>query len=344
MHNQLPRFFYICILLVWVCFFAPICQAATCQTAQASRTFFQPWQVHATYSTAQWDALFAGLRQHGFNEVIVQWSSYGPVSFMPDSRPGREAAVCLPALIKAAQRAQCTLWIGLHYAPDFWERIGSKEAIAPYLAARLQSFEQTLPLLLDLIRTADPGRETVVGWYIADEIDDSNWQGAEQQTALINYLAAVSNRLHAATPSMPVLVSGFVNGAMTPAGWSDLVRRILAGSTIRTFLLQDGIGAGKMTIPRLQPYLQSLKQTLPDPSTRLSIIVELFSMMNEGEDVTRSAPFDRIVQQLRLAASYCSSALTVFSAPDHLVDAKRPGAAALSARWRQDQTGCPGNG
>lgn len=318
--------------------------AQSCVTGKATRSFLQLWQAHAAYSPAQWDSLFAGLHQHGFTEIIVQWSTYGQVSYLADGRPGRETAECLPALMAAARRAKCKLWLGLHYDPEFWQRIEKNSEVSAYLNKRLRFFEESLPLLLKLVTTTDPAGDTVAGWYIADEIDDRNWQSSQRQILLLNYLAAISSRLHTSTPRLPILISGFVNGTMTPTAWSALVKRVLMDTAIQTFLLQDAIGTGKMTVARLQPYLQVLLQTLPDPAGRFSLIVEIFSMGNGGEEHTQPGPFDRIVEQLTSAASFSRSPLTIFSAPDHLLDTTKPGVMTLSKQWLNERTDCPGIG
>ena len=316
--------------------------AQTCVTAKAARSFLQLWQAHAQYSPAQWDTLFARLDQHGFNEIIVQWSSYGTVSFLRGIRPSQETAECLPGLIAAARRAKCKLWLGLHFDPEFWQRIDKESEIAAYLDDRLRFFELSLPLLLSLVQTTDPSGDTVAGWYIADEIDDRNWQNPQRQILLLNYLAGMSSRLHTSTPRLSILISGFVNGAMTPDNWSALVKRILTETSVQVFLLQDAIGTGKMTVARLRPYLQALQQSVPEPASRFSIIVEIFSMRIEAGDSTQAGPFERIREQLELAAAFSGPPLLVFSAPDHLLDTKRPGVATLSKQWLDERSGCLG--
>lgn len=339
MRHPAARLFFFCLFL-WGAMFPGLAHAQSCATAQAKRSFLQLWLAHAEYSPAQWDALFQGLAHHGFSEIIVQWSSYGPVSFFSDTRPGRKPAECLPALIAAARRAKCKLWIGLHYDPEFWRHIEKESGLVSYLESRDKFFISSLPLLLNLVQTTDPAGDTVAGWYIADEIDDLNWQSLARQTALLKYLDAVSSRLHAAAPQFPILISGFVNGRMAPAEWSTLVKRILTDTAVQVFLLQDAIGTGKMTVERLQPYLQAMQQSLPNPASRFTIVVEIFSMAADSEENTQAGPFARIVEQLKAAALTSRLPLTVFSAPDHLLDYRRPGSQTLSQQWLNDRTGC----
>jgi hypothetical protein len=317
--------------------------ASPCATQGAGRTFMQLWRADARRTSSQWDQWYAHLDSLGFSEIIVQWSSYGPVSYYTDGGTGRENSLSLAALIQGARRHEKRIWLGLHYDPDFWSAVGTEPAgLAIYLDDRLAAMEQSLPDLLNTVETADPRGKVVVGWYVSDEIDDQNWQDPVRRQALVRYLAALRRMLRKAEKTWPVLISGFSNGKLPPAQLSAFWDALLQQTRIDGFLFQDGIGAGKLTIQALEPYLQSFSQTFASEDSIFGVVVELFVI----EEPTASAPgfhaaaFDRVTRQLALARRFSSLPITVFSAPDYILPAADEPGEALYDAWRADSAAC----
>jgi hypothetical protein len=331
-------------VFLWLCLsmgmFNPIVWAGQddCETKNATRTFFQVWRFHANYSSTQWHEHFMDMQRHGFSEVILQWSSYGKVSYFYDHRPGREVSLSLPMILQEAKKAGLKVWLGLHYDPDFWDVISAEEKREDYLRERIQDLEKTIPLLVRVIEREDPDRKVVAGWYISDEVDDSNWRDVNTQPLLTEYLRGVSERLKSATPEYPVLISSYLTGKMSPTAYGNLCKKILAETFIDTLLLQDSVGTGKMSLPKLKLYLENLKKVLVDSEKQLGIIVELFEMAHKNSKKdTVSADFNRVKKQLALAGNYGVPQLTVFAAADHLLgDVNK----TLSDNWRQDRAQC----
>lgn len=314
-----------------------------CATQAVSRTFMQLWRSDAQRSPAQWDQWFEHLYALGFTEIIVQWSSYGPVSYYPDNGKDREKSLSLPALIMAARKHHRPLWIGLHYDPNFWSAIGKETAeVAHYLDERLQFTALHLPGLLRTLEKADPRAAVLTGWYISDEIDDLNWREPVRRKALVRYLTALRQMLRQAKPTWPVLISGFSNGNTPPAQWSAFWDQLLQKTQIDGFLFQDGIGAGKLTLQSLEPYLQSFSDRFSRKASAFGVVVELFDMQQPTTSPTalRSADFKRVAAQLALARRYSTMPVTVFSASDYLVPtAGKPGK-QLYLQWRADMAAC----
>lgn len=303
----------------------------------------QLWRSDAQRTSIQWDQWFAHLDLLGFTEIIVQWSSYGPVSYYTVGEPDRENSLSLEALIQAARRHRKRLWLGLHYDPDFWSAIGKDHAgLVGYLDSRLAAMAQCLPDLLHTLETADPRREVVIGWYISDEIDDQNWHEPMRRKALFDYLAALRRMLRKVEKDRPILISGFSNGKSPPAQWSAFWKALLQKTRIDGFLFQDGIGAGKLTLQELEPYLQSFSDTFARSAFMFGVVVELFEIEEQITSPPRlhAAAFERIAGQLALARRFGSLPVTVFSAPDYLVPAAGEPSEQLYNAWRADTATC----
>ncbi|WP_051309121.1 DUF4434 domain-containing protein [Desulfogranum japonicum] len=330
----------ICLNLLFFSLIQPV-YAHECQPRAAERTFFQPWEKYNSYTPEDWHLFWDQLDQLGFSQIIVQWTSWDDVSFYQDTRVSQQHRPYLRALLQSAKSAGFSVWLGLHYDPDFWKQLPphADEQLDNYLNRRIAFFNQGMEALLDVIREIDPSGETVKGWYISDEIDDLNWQSAAKQEKLFHYLQSISSTLFTLTPDKEILISGFVSGAMSPEKWAAFINQLLLQTHITTFLLQDGIGAEKMTVAALIPYLKELSKVPVPAGKQLAMIVELFDIAHEQEHFTTiSANFIRVNKQLQLARRYFDSTLTVFSAPDHLFPGKS--SHDLSSRWMNRYQQC----
>jgi hypothetical protein len=313
----------------------------TCVTQNANRTFFQLWRLDAGRTGSQWDARLNELRELGFNEIIVQWSTYGNVSFFPDPRAEFETAACLERFIMAAGRQGFRIQLGLQYDPGFWQHIDSSKQITGYLKQRLSFVTQCLDALLAANERADPGGTVVNGWYISDEIDDVHWQTPKKQSALTAYLKALSRHLAQKRGHWPIAISGFSNRALSPDQLAAFWKKLLTETGIDTFLFQDGIGAGKLMPADLPAYLSALARKLKGPESTLGVVVELFEIKTTvPEFQTQSATFERIAHQLQLADTYVTNDIIVFSAPDYLTGNSSVQTLELNRQWRADRAAC----
>lgn len=313
----------------------------SCVTQNAKSTFLQLWRSHAEWTGSQWDALFNELRELGFNEIIVQWSTYGNVSFFPDPRAEFETAACLERFIMAAGRIGFRIQLGLQYDPAFWQRIDSSKQITGYLKQRLEIITQSLDALLAVSERSDPGKTIVHGWYISDEIDDVHWQDPEKRSALTAYLKALRRHLVQKRSHWPIAISGFSNRVLSPDQLAAFWKKQLIDTGIDTFLFQDGIGAEKLRPADLPAYLSALTSALKESESTLGVVVELFEIKTPAPEFqTQSATFERIAHQLQLADTYGQRDITVFSAPDYLAGNSSMQTQELNRQWRADRAAC----
>jgi hypothetical protein len=315
-----------------------------CLTANTNRTFVQLWRDDAKRSSANWDQWFLQIDHLGFEEIIVQWSSYDDISFHIDPRPGYENAPCLEAFMKTALKHQKRIWLGLDYDPSFWKAIDATPSrVKQYLSTRLSNIRQRLPHLLQSLEAIDTQGEIIQGWYISDEIDDVNWRDPVRQDLLLTYLKDLRSILHKSHQKWPVLISGFSNGVRSPDNLTKFWNTTLNHTGIDGLLFQDGIGAGKLSFEQLETYLNHLHTHLVDADQRFGVIVELFEFKQKNPNdasTLQSAQFSRVSQQIALAQQYSSLPITVFSAPDYLKPNGDQKSRMLHREWKIDRAFC----
>ena len=315
-----------------------------CLTANTNRTFVQLWRDDAKRSSANWDQWFLQIDHLGFEEIIVQWSSYDDISFHIDPRPGYENAPSLEAFIKTALKHQKRIWLGLDYDPAFWEAIDAKpDRVKQYLSTRLSKIRQRLPHLLKSLEAIDTQGKIIQGWYISDEIDDVNWRDPVRQKLLHTYLKELRLVLHESHEKWPVLISGFSNGVCSPDNLTQFWDTTLNQTGIDGVLFQDGIGAGKLSLEQLETYLDHFHNHLGDADQRFGVIVELFEFTQQKSSdasTLQSAPFSRVSQQIALAQQYSILPITVFSAPDYLKSDGDQKSRKLYREWKIDRAFC----
>lgn len=286
----------LCLLLL-----LPLPANTACPPAWPDSTFLQLYTDDPPIPAErleQWRAL-------GVQEIILQWSAYGPPDGGPfplvqDRRIG--------SLLDSAEAAGLRVRLGLRYDPAFWQprndEIAEEEeqegisisSLSAYLHQRLIDQRALVEALGPLTDHA-----AFAGWYISDEIDDSNWNSPWRRRRLAEYLGRTTGLLQAVTPDASLAISGFSAARLPPREWAELWRELLPASGIDRLLFQDGIGAGKLELSELAYYVPILAETLERSGHGLSIIVELFEQGPEAGDF-RPAPVARIKTQFEWAA------------------------------------------
>jgi hypothetical protein len=302
-----------------------------------NQTFLQIYQTAPGDPGVNFDSLFKKTHKAGFDTVFLQWSSYDDLSFYPDSRPSIKTDPRLTSIIRAACKADTKLWLGLHHDSQFWNRSAKPlKDVKHYLHERLVDLKQRLPAIHSAIDKATPQTDCLKGWYIADEIDDMTWADSDYQKLLIDNLVATRNLLKEAEPRWPVAISGFTNRIKSPQDYAKLWDKLLTKANINLLLFQDGIGAGKLTLPTLVDYVQPLAAMAKENSYNVSVVVELFNMRKkkDGSHYFSSAAVARVKQQLALAEKAGAEQLAVFAATPYLLQANMSGSNTLAVFWK----------
>lgn len=307
------------LAVAWLILMLPACAAERSPSIQPlDGTFIQLTNTNAAWPTEMWRALFDQFRAIGLRQVIIQWSQYDDVAFDTAPQDGAQPSA-LETILNLADAAEVSVLVGTVYDSQYWDRVTGDAATVERYLRRLTTSTRNLavrigPQLLT--------HRAFHGWYIAQEIDDSNWHDETKQAVLADYLANVATLLRTVTPNVPIALSGFAKGKMDALAYGRMWSRLLDAAGIELLLFQDGIGAGNLTLDELPVYLRPLRDATNDQRSELVLVTELFvTTSGAGSDSQRfsaiPADIERVRQQLEVAARYRVRTVA-FSVPDYM--------------------------
>ncbi|MFJ4345147.1 DUF4434 family protein [Pseudomonas sp. NPDC089401] len=241
--------------------FLAICMLALCMlgvglpAAADQRLFYQPLNVDAAVTPAQWQQLWRATRAQGGKTLIVQWSAYG------DSDFGGPRG-WLANSLRQAQAQGLELVLGLYMDPAYYRRIDELDGdgLNNYWKAQLG---RSLGLYQ---RLRKDWQLPVAGWYLPMELDDLHFRQPDRRQALYEQLQGFNRQL-----DKPLHLSAFTAGKLAPrvyGAWLDQ----LAGLGL-TLWWQDGAGTGRLPALVRQGY----EQALP---CRVGVVREAFRQVN----------------------------------------------------------------
>lgn len=295
-------------------------------------TFLQLTAAQGDWQPDDWARLFGYFRQLHLSQLVIQWTVYDDLSFSPAPDLRQVPHPPLAAIFQQADEAGLQVWLGLAHDSGYWEKIRRDPALVAVYLRRLRRRDEALAGRL----AAQFGNHRFFrGWYITEEVDDVNWQEAPAQEVLFAYLRDLSKFLHELTPGAGVAISGFANGRTDPRAFADFWRNLLAAANIDVVFFQDGVGAGKLSLAEVAPYLAALRQAVQSQSRTLQVVVELFHRISERPFRAQAASWDRVARQLEIASRYSTGGILAFSVPDYLTPLAGPEADRLfEAYWQ----------
>ncbi len=265
-------------------------------------TFLQMDRAKMSLAAPGWERFFKSLHRLGISEVVIQWSA---VNNAPFFRPYDKVRMSLSItdLLNIAKQNQVKLKIGLLHDPEFWVRIKERPKSLNIYFARIT--HDSLQLAEELFRETD-SHPAFAGWYIPQEIDDTNWKKEERRAVLCHFLQEMCSRLKTLSPRAKISISAFSNGELSPQGFSKLWDTIFSSAGIDAIYFQDGIGAGKLDFHSLPIYLEALKNASKKHGIALIPIAELFKIPEPGKGQKQLLPGSliRIKRQLEIEYKY----------------------------------------
>ncbi|MFJ3006700.1 DUF4434 family protein [Pseudomonas fluorescens] len=211
----------------WILFFCLMLGAVVVRADE--RVFYQPLNVDASLSQAQWQQIWQDTARQGISTVIVQWTAYGDSDF-------GGASGWLANSLKLAREQGLQLVLGLKMDPAYYQRIDELDTagLATYWQAQLgQSLAQQQTLRKDW-------KLPVSGWYLPMELDDFHFLAADRRATLQRQLKAFAGKLDA-----PLHISAFSAGKLAPTVNGQWLGE-LSGADIQVWW-QDGAGTGKLS-------------------------------------------------------------------------------------------------
>jgi hypothetical protein len=294
-----------------------LAQASTASAAPPPRlesTFVQLSNKHLAWSPSQWQDLFADFRRLSLTELIVQWSSYDAATFYSTARSGTTSPV--ETILRLADEGGLKVWVGLAADSTFWEQVGRDPAVVDVHFRRMRL--RSLQAARELSRIV-PRHSSFAGWYLPEEIDDVNWLDVRRRDVLLNHLRVQGRELQLILPDAPVSISGFSNGRLDPKALAEFWQQVSLAAHLRRVLFQDGIGARKLELEDLPPYLQALRAAFEASGPELGIVVELFQQTSDSPQFAAvPASIERIRKQLELAGRFATAAIVGFAVPEYM--------------------------
>ena len=229
------------------------------------RIFYQPLNVDASVSQAQWQRIWQDTVKQGVQTVIVQWTAYGDSNF-----GGVDG--WLANSLKLAHEQGLKLVLGLSMDPAYYQRIDELDSagLATYWQAQLgQSLAQQQRLRQDW-------KLPVSGWYLPMELDDFHFLAVDRRQTLQRQLEDFAGKLDA-----PLHVSAFTAGKLAPQVNGQWLGG-LANAGVHVWW-QDGAGTG-----RLPPLVRhGYAGALPCP---VGIVREAFRQISAEGQAFRAEP------------------------------------------------------
>lgn len=211
----------------WILFFCLMLGAVVARADE--RVFYQPLNVDASLSQAQWQQIWQDTARQGISTVIVQWTAYGDSDF-------GGASGWLANSLKLAREQGLQLVLGLKMDSAYYQRIDELDTagLATYWQAQLgQSLAQQQTLRKDW-------KLPVSGWYLPMELDDFHFLATDRRATLQRQLKAFAGKLDA-----PLHISAFSAGKLAPTVNGQWLGE-LSGADIQVWW-QDGAGTGKLS-------------------------------------------------------------------------------------------------
>ncbi|MFV3369853.1 DUF4434 family protein [Pseudomonas sp. NY15435] len=204
------------------------------------RLFYQPLNVDASLSDAQWQQLWRASAAQGAKTLIVQWTAYGDSDF-------GGASGWLARSLKSAHDSGLQLVLGLYMDPAYYQR--QSELDTPGLEAYWQ--HQLGRSLAQQRQVSEQWKLPVAAWYLPMELDDWNFQAVERRQALQHQLKDFAGQLKA-----PLQLSAFSGGKLSPQVYGNWLGQI-AGLGVQVWW-QDGAGTGALPERVRQAYAAAL--------------------------------------------------------------------------------------
>ncbi len=210
----------------------------------------------------------------------------------------------LDNLLSAAEQVGVKVFVGLNENAEWWVKgVDDKNWLAKQAELGIKGASQIYEKYKEKYPNA------LHGWYFVFEF--YNMQATPAQLKHASYLLNLyRDGLYQISPEMPMMLSPFISSiGAAPAETGRLWKSIFANTNFRKgdiFCCQDSVGAGHITIDRLDDYYKAIKDAI-DTKEELT-----FWANNENftQSTWTTAPLDRFVEQLEISDKYVEAHIT----------------------------------
>jgi len=253
--------------------------------------FYQP----LLKDSMNWENNFKKLQQAGIKTLILQWSKFGVVDFMKKDK-------WLSTILSYAQQYNIKVIVGLYGDDKYFKTLENRNTdIKNYL----RNLHTQNIIQAQKIYNVAKKYSSFYGYYIYDEIDDTNFIEIERQKYLKEYLQNMANSITEIS-KYPLYISGYFSENMSPTSYAHMFSEVTQKRY--TLLLQSGIGAKLVDSNASNLFIQTFSKEFKGTFIP---IVESFRFKNSKIQAIDFLSLQKQINLLKKSAN--TSKLSLFS-------------------------------
>ncbi len=261
-----------------------------CNQKPIDLVFYQP----LLKDKMDWERTFQKLQQAGVKTIILQWSKFGVVDFIQKDR-------WLSTILSSAQKYHIDVIVGLYGDDKYFKTLENKHIkVEKYLNSL---YTQNI-LQAKKIYAIAKKYDSFYGYYIYDEIDDTNFVDIKRQTYLKKYLKKMAYSIERIS-THPLYISSYFSKNMSIDKYTNFMSNITDHKY--TLLLQSGIGANLVNAKESAKYIESFSKNFKGDFIP---IVESFKM---NKSKIEAIDIESLNRQIDILKSANSSKIALFS-------------------------------
>ena len=262
-----------------------------CKQRPITSIFYQP----LLKDSMDWESNLKKLKQAGIKTLILQWSKFGVVDFMKEEK-------WLRTILSYAQKYKIKVIVGLYGDDKYFKILENRDTdIETYLNnLHRQNIEQAKK-----IYTVAKRYSSFNGYYIYDEIDDTNFIEKNRQKYLKKYLKDIADSIEKISPH-PLYLSGYFSEQTSPSNYAHMLSKCTEKRY--TLLLQSGIGAKLVDNNTSSLYMQTFSKEFKG---KFIPIIEGFTVKKTKIQATNILSLQRQINLVKKSAN--TSRLSLFS-------------------------------
>lgn len=251
--------------------------------------FYQP----LLKDTMEWDNVFKEMHTCHIEKLILQWSKYDVVDFM-------QSDSWLTEILSQAQKHNIKVIIGLYGDNKYFKTLENPTTDVPKYLEYLLKMNT---LQAKKVYAIAQNYSAFDGWYVYDEIDDTNFNTTPREEALKNYLQSLASTLNTIT-KRPLYISGYFSNAMSPLEYTRMFSNITQKNY--TVLLQSGIGANLVDNNNSSLYMRTFSEQFQG---QFIPIVEGFTMKDSNITAIEFKALEAQIDLLKSSANIHQTSL-----------------------------------
>lgn len=251
-------------------------------TPPIASLFYQP--LLKDEGQMEWNHIFKEMHTCQIEALVLQWSRYGVVDFVRDDR-------WLTEIFTEAQKYNIKVIVGLYADDQYFKKLEHSHInLEDYLTYLHKVNIEEAQKIYNIAKNY----HAFSGWYLYDEIDDTNFATPKKQELLKEYLQSLASSLDTIA-QYPLYISGYFSNHMSPKAYTKMFSYITQQKY--TVFLQSGIGALLVDETNSSSYMQEFHHNF---TGKFIPIVEGFTF-KEGKIV--AIGFERLEEQIALLKS-----------------------------------------